>query len=116
MKPIDQLASLTGVLAAGEFSYHGESFSYSGLLEPEQARMAAIMCRTNTESIRRQTDLIDSYADNKPPPHPRGWITTSEVFSVCVVGTLFCFIDNAASSLNEVMETMEKLAPDIPVD
>ena len=116
MKPIDHLASLTGVLAAGEFSYHGESFSYSGMLEPEQARMAAIMCRTNTESIRRQTDLIDSYADNTQPPHPRGWITTSEVFSVCVVGTLFCFIDNTAGSLNEVLEAMEKLAPEIPVD
>ena len=116
MKPIDQLASLTGVLAAGEFSYHGESFSYSGLLEPEQARMAAIMCRTNTEAILRQADLIGSYADDGLPPRPRGWITTSELFSVCVMGTLFCFIDNTASSLNEVMETMEKLAPDLPVD
>ena len=116
MKPIDKLASLTGVLAAGEFSYHGESYSYSGLLEPEQARMAAIMCRSNTESIRRQADLIASYADNNRPPQPRGWISTSELFSVCVVGTLFCFIDNATSSLNEVMEAMEKLAPDAPVD
>lgn len=116
MKPIDHLASLTGVLAAGEFSYYGESFSYSGLLEPEQARTAAIMCRTNTEAIRRQIDLISNYADNKPPSQPRGWVSTSELFSVCVVGTLFCFIDNATSSLNEVMQAMEKLAPDTPVD
>ena len=111
MKPINQLASLDGVLAAGEFSYHGEGFSYAGLLEPEQARMAAIMCRANTEAVTMQADLIDDYSEQSVAPTPRGWMVTSEHFSVCVVGTLFCFIDNASGSLNEVMRELEKLAP-----
>lgn len=111
MKPIDQLAALDGVLAAGEFSPHGEAYSYAGLLEPDQARMAAIMCRTNSESVLMQTDLVDSYATGTTLPPPRGWFVTSEHFTVCVVGTLFCFMDNASGSLNRVVETMEQLTP-----
>ena len=111
MKPINQLASLNGVLAAGEFFYHSEGYSYAGLLEPEQARMAAIMCRANTEAVAMQADLVESYAEDAVAPKPRGWLVTSEHFSVCVVGTLFCFIDNASGSLNEVMHQMEQLAP-----
>jgi len=111
MKPIDHLASLSGVLAAGEFLYHGEGYSYAGLLEPEQARMAAIMCRANTESMVMQADLVQTYAEDAVTPSPRGWLVTSEHFSVCVVGNLFCFVDNASGSLNEVMHELERLAP-----
>jgi len=111
MKPINHLASLNGVLAAGEFFYHGEGFSYAGLLEPEQARMAAIMCRANTEALAMQADLIKSYAEDAATPKQRGWLVTSEHFSVCVVGTLFCFVDNASGSLNEIMHELERLAP-----
>lgn len=111
MKPIDHLASLNGVLAAGEFFYHGEGYSYAGLLEPEQARMAAIMCRANTESMVMQADLVQTYAEDAVAPSPRGWLVTSEHFSVCVVGSLFCFVDNASGSLNEVMHELERLAP-----
>jgi len=111
MKPINQLAALDGVLAAGEFSYHGEGFSYAGLLEPEQARMAAIMCQANSEAVAMQADMIESYADNSVTPHPRGWMVTSEHFSVCVVGRLFCFVDNASGSLNTIMAQLQALSP-----
>ena len=111
MKPINQLAALDGVLAAGEFSYHGEGFSYAGLLEPEQARMAAIMCRANSESVIMQADMIDSYAEQAVAPSPRGWMVTSEHFSVCVVGRLFCFVDNATGSLNDIMQALQTLSP-----
>ena len=112
MKPLDHLAAFHGVLAAGEFSQHGEGFSFAGLLAPEQARMAAIMCRANSESVRMQADLIDAYGTSPMPP-PRGWFVTSAHFTVCVVGTLFCFIDNATGSLNQVMaEMVEQVATD----
>lgn len=111
MKPIEQLASLDGVLAAGEFSHYGESYTYAGLLEPEQARMAAIMCRTNSSAIRRQIDLIDSYSDSAAISPPRGWMVFGDHFSVCVVDTLFCFVDNGSAALNEIMQSMEELAP-----
>lgn len=111
MKMLDHLATFDGVLAAGEFSHHSESFSFAGLLAPEQARMAAIMCRANSESVRMQADLIDNYASPSMPP-PRGWFVTSAHFTVCVVGTLFCFIDNASGSLNQIMAEMVKLTPD----
>ena len=114
MKPINHLASLSGVLAAGEFYYHGEGYSYVGLLEPEQARMAAIMCRANTNAMAMQADLVQNYAEDTVSPSPRGWLVTSQHFSVCVVGTLFCFIDNASGSLNKVMHELERLAPATP--
>lgn len=111
MKPIERLAALEGVLAAGEFSHYGESFTYAGLLDPDQARMAAIMCRTNSVSIRRQIDLIDSYSNAASVPPPRGWMVFGDHFSVCVVDTLFCFVENDSAALNDVLESMDELAP-----
>ena len=114
MKPIDHLVSLDGVLAAGEFVPHSDSYRYAGLLEPAQARMAAVMCRANSEAVHMQADLIDSYATGIALPPPRGWIVSADHFSVCVLGTLFCFLENATGSLNQVMRAMFEVSADHP--
>ena len=48
MQIVKQLMAIPGVIAAGEYAYRGDRFSYEGALTDEFARMASILCRANT--------------------------------------------------------------------
>jgi roadblock/LC7 domain-containing protein len=106
MSLIQELANQTGVLAAGEYAFRGDRFSYSGKLDEEQARMASIMCRATTMAVHMQVDMMKSLGNDCGCAPARGWVVKGEQFSVCVIGNVFCFLDNSAASLNEVMRFM----------
>ena len=108
MNIIEELAMTPGVIAAGEYSYRGDRFSYEGNLDEEKARMASIMCRATTMAVHMQTDMLKSLNADRGCAPARGWVVKGEKFSVCVIANIFCFIDNASSSLNEVMDYMRK--------
>lgn len=103
-----ELASLPGVVAAGEYSYRGDRFSFKGQLNDEMARMASIMCRATTMSEHMQMGMLKSFCPECAGDHPKGWIVRGPGFTVCNVANVFCFLDNAAASLNEVMGLMMK--------
>jgi len=44
MRIISQLMAVPGVIAAGEYSFRGDRYTYEGHLTPETARMASILC------------------------------------------------------------------------
>jgi roadblock/LC7 domain-containing protein len=113
MSNVSQLASLAGVLAAGEFSYRGDRFSYEGLLETDQARLASIMCRANTLAVNMQTDILESFKPRCGCLPPQGWFVRGGHFTVCVVANLFCFLDNASGDLNQVTARMRELAGEV---
>lgn len=105
MSIVSELASMPGVIAAGEYAYRGDRFSYKGDLEPEQARMASIMCRSTTMGVRMQADMLASiYPDCGITPS-RGWAVRGPQFSVCVVANVFCFL-SAEAPINDIMQFM----------
>ncbi len=106
MTILTELNALPGVIAAGEYSYRGDRFSFRGQLEPEHARMASIMCRATTMSVRMQTGILAAACGESGLVPGRGWIVRGPRFSVCVVANVFCFLDNSGGSLNEVLEIM----------
>ena len=106
MSLIQELASQTGVLAAGEYAYRGDRFSYVGHLEEEQARMASIMCRATTMAVHMQVDMMKSLGTDCGCAPARGWVVKGTQFSVCVIGNVFCFLDNRATTINQVMQFM----------
>jgi roadblock/LC7 domain-containing protein len=114
MSLISQLARMPGVLAAGEYSYRGDRFSYQGLLDEEQARQASIMCRANTLGINMQAGILTALVDDCGCAPPRGWLVRGGHFTVCVIGNVFCFLDNETASLNEVMRRMRSAAGEPP--
>lgn len=111
MSILSELAGLPGVIAVGEYSYRGDRFSYKGKLDEEQARMASIMCRATTMSVHMQAEILHAFCDEECGIVPgKGWVVRGPAFSVCVYANVFCFLDNTASSLNQVMSAMrEKL-------
>ena len=106
MSIIAELAMTPGVIAAGEYSYRGDRFSYEGNLDEEKARMASIMCRATTMAVHMQIDMLKSLNADRGSAPARGWVVKGEQFTVCVIANVFCFVDNTSASLNEVMEYM----------
>jgi roadblock/LC7 domain-containing protein len=74
MHIVKQLMAIPGVIAAGEYAYRGDRFSYEGALTDEFARMASILCRANTLSVNMQSEIFDSFAENCGCRPVQGWI------------------------------------------
>lgn len=114
MSIVAELSSLKGVFAAGEYSYRGDRFTYKGQLDEEQARMASIMCRATTMGVHMQADILGAYCGDQCAFTPsRGWVVRGPKFTVCVMANVFCFLDNADASMNDIIEVMYRRLVDI---
>ena len=111
MNLIQNLSQMTGVLAAGEYSYRGDRFTFAGQLTDELARMASIMCRATTMASHMQVEMMKSLGADGGCAPARGWVVRGEQFSVCVIGNVFCFIDHHTANLNEVMRLLIEQVP-----
>lgn len=116
MNIVKQLMAVSGVIAAGEFAFRGDRFSYEGALTDEFARMASILCRANTLAINMQTEMIDSFAEGCGCRPVQGWIAHGNLVTICVVGNYFAFVENRDELLNDVMTIMRAKVGDIRED
>ncbi len=117
MSIIALLISKPGVVAAGEYAFHGDklSFRHEGYLPDEHASMASVMCRANTMALRREADLLESFCGPGCGVTPtRGWMVRGPRYTVCVMANVFCFIDNDKGALNEVVRLMRERLADVP--
>ncbi len=106
MNLIGELAAMPGVIAAGEYTYRGDRFSCEGQLSDEMARMASIMCRATNMAVHMQANMLKSLEADCGCAPARGWAVKGDTFSVCVIANVFCFIDNRAVSMNEIMAVL----------
>jgi roadblock/LC7 domain-containing protein len=113
---VKQLMVIPGVIAAGEYAYRGDRFSYQGALTDELARMASIMCRANTLMVNMQAEIFDSFAENCGCRPVQGWIVRGNKLTVCSVGNYFAFLDSRDELLNDVMTIMRAKVGDVQDD
>jgi roadblock/LC7 domain-containing protein len=92
---------IPGVIAAGEYAYRGDRFSYQGALTDELARMASILCRANTLMVNMQAEIFDSFAENCGCRPVQGWIVRGNKLTICSVGNYFAFLDSRDELLND---------------
>jgi len=116
MNIVKQLMAIPGVIAAGEFAFRGDRFSYEGALTDEFARMASILCRANTLAINMQTEIVDSFAEGCGCRPVQGWIAHGNLITICVVGNYFAFIEKRKELLNDVMTIMRAKVGDVQDD
>ncbi|MGO9444894.1 MAG: DUF2173 family protein [Thiobacillaceae bacterium] len=116
MHIIKQLMAIPGVIAAGEFAYRGDRFSYEGALTSEFARMASILCRSNTMSVHMQSEIFNSFAENCGCRPAQGWIVRGVNVTVCSIGNYFAFIENRPELLNDVMTILRAKVGDLGDD
>ena len=111
-----ELVNQQGVIAAGEYSYRGDRFSYKGEMNDDMARMAAIMCRATTMSEHMQVAMLEEHCPGCGSSPPQGWIVRGPVFTVCNVANVFAFLQNDTASLNSVMSLMQRRLADAAHD
>jgi roadblock/LC7 domain-containing protein len=114
MSVVSELMRLPGVVAAGEYSYRGDRYSYEGKLDDEMARMASIMCRATSMGVHMEGDMLGDYCDNCGLVPTRGWAVKGPKFAVCVMANVFCFLDVQAGSLNDAIRTLQRNLADVP--
>lgn len=116
MHIVKQLMAIPGVIAAGEFAYRGDRYTYEGALTNEFARMVSILCRANTLSVNMQSEIFDSFVENCGCRPIQGWVTRGDHITVCVVGNYFCFLESRTGLLNDVLTIMRAKVGDINED
>src|SRR3569833_2751685 len=108
--------AIHGVIAAGEYAYRGDRFTYQGALTDEFARMASILCRANTLSVNMQAEILDSFSESCGCRPVQGWIVRGAQVTVCAVGNYYSFIENRDELLTDVMTIMRAKVGDVQDD
>ena len=74
MSIVTDLLAKPGVVAAGEYAYRGDRFSYRGALSENHARMASIMCRATTMSVNMEASMVEALQPLSGLLPARGWL------------------------------------------
>lgn len=100
---VSELLAKPGVIAAGEYAYRGDRFSYRGALSEEHARMASIMCRATTMGANMEGAMLDALRPGCGLHPARGWLLHGPGQTVCVMANVFCLLDNTQASINDIV-------------
>ena len=106
MSVVAELMALPGVIAAGEYAYRGDRYSYEGEMTDEMAKMASVMCRSTSLAVHMECNMLDTLCDHCGLVPGRGWAVRGPDFTVCVMKNIFCFLNNEAASLNDTLHLM----------
>jgi roadblock/LC7 domain-containing protein len=116
MSIVTDLLAKPGVIAAGEYAYRGDRFSYRGALTEDHARMASIMCRATTMGVNMEGRMLEALRPRSGLQPPRGWIVHGPDYTVCVIANVFCLLDNSKGSINDIVGFMRQGLANIPAD
>ena len=108
MSILTELVDMPGVICAGEYSYRGDRFTYKGQMDDEQARQASIMCRATTMSVAMQAGMLGTFCKDCGWEPNKGWVVKGPQLTVCVIANVFCFINEAEGSLNQILKYMRQ--------
>lgn len=106
MSVISELVSRPGVIAAGEYSFRGDRYTYEGDMTREMARMAAVMCRATSLGVHMEADMLQRLYPGTGLTPGKGWAVRGPQFSVCVMSNYFCFMQNGQSTFNDTVHYM----------
>ncbi|MCP5419712.1 MAG: DUF2173 family protein [Gammaproteobacteria bacterium] len=115
MSIVAELLNQPGVLAAGEYAYRGDRFSYRGNLSESHARVASIMCRATTMSTHMQGEIVAAISP-KTLQTFRGWAMRGPAHTICVVANVFCLLDNQTGAINSTLDFMRRALAHDPMD
>jgi roadblock/LC7 domain-containing protein len=103
MATLDELLSIDGVAAAGEFSADGKLVDYKAKMEmsPEMAAMTAQFCATVTMMFNTLAGAFSQLSQMKWVPQ-QGWAYSGGDWTVAVGGNKGVFIKTAQADFNEL--------------
>lgn len=116
MSIVVELLEKPGVIAAGQYAYRGDRFSYKGKMSEEQARKASIMCRATTMGATMEGEMLEGLRPQSGVSPVLGWLLRGSDNTVCVVANVFCFVSNTEGSINAILGFMRERLADQTMD
>lgn len=116
MSIVTDLMAQPGVIAAGQYAYRGDRFSFKGSLNEHYARLLSIMCRATTMSVNMEGDMIATLCPDCGIKPVRGWVIRGPDTTLCVMTNVFCLLDNQQGSLNQILAHMNRALAHEPMD
>jgi roadblock/LC7 domain-containing protein len=108
MSDLDKLMSLSGAVAAGEFTKDGRLVSFKGEMDPKWAQMLANMCAANTLMGTMQCEAFGTYTGMNMAPF-YGWAMSAGEYSVCVMGHRGVLMNTAMVDFNAAFAALAEL-------
>ena len=112
MSIVADLMNLPGVIAAGEYAFRGDRYSYRGQLTEDQARMCTILCRASTMGIVMQGRMAETALPGAGI-RPRGGAMRGPEHAMCVVGNVFCVMKNQSGTMDSVLARLNTAMADV---
>ena len=108
--PLKKILVLDGVVAICRFRDDGVIMDAAGLLPQELMERLAKFAQWYRRMVSGNTDLLSLFSQMRGWSPSQGWIVRGDSMTVCSVGNTVCLIENAQSSLNEVMQALSEAA------
>lgn len=107
---LKKILLIEGVAAVCRVRDDGELIEAKGGLTPEQLAHLGRFAQWYRRLISGNTDLLSLFSQMQGWSPSQGWIVRGAAMTVCSRGNLFCLVENARGSVDEVMRALAETA------
>jgi roadblock/LC7 domain-containing protein len=107
---LKKILVLDGVVAVCRFRDDGVIMDAAGMLPSDLMERLAKFSQWYRRMVSGNTDLLSLFSQMRGWSPSRGWVVRGAAMTVCSVGNMVCLVDNAQSSLNEIMRAIGEAA------
>jgi roadblock/LC7 domain-containing protein len=107
---LKRILVLDGVVAVCRFRDDGVIMDAAGMLPSDMMERLAKFSQWYRRMVSGNTDLLSLFSQMRGWSPSRGWVVRGATMTVCSVGNMVCLVENAQSSLNEIMQAIGEAA------
>ena len=105
---LEELMSLPGAFAAGEFSDDGKLLAYYGNIDEKSAEIAAMMCAANKLMGNMQAKGWSFYTGQEGFYPVRGFAVAGGKYAACIMGNVGVFVELDKADFDKTFEVLSK--------
>ncbi len=106
---IKRLLALDGVMVVCQFRDDGAFIEGYGPLDDDMMVRLAKFAHDYKRMVQGNADQLSMFTQLRGWTPPTGWIVRGPKLSVCGVGNVVCLVDEAAGSVNEIMNNLQEV-------
>jgi roadblock/LC7 domain-containing protein len=107
---LKKILVLDGVVAICRFRDDGVIMDAAGMLPSDMMERLAKFSQWYRRMVSGNTDLLSLFSQMRGWSPSKGWVVRGATMTVCSVGNMVCLVENAQSSLNEIMQAIGEAA------
>lgn len=108
LSKLQELMSIPGAFAAGEFSDEGRLLAYYGNITEKAAEIAAMMCAANKLMGNMQAKGWSVYTGQDGFYPVQGFAVAGGKYAACIMGNVGVFVDMNKADFDKTFETLSR--------